>query len=77
MTVYLDCCATTDVDPAVRTAVIHYMVEDYGNEGSRTHAFGVRARDAVQQARAQVAAVVDARTDEVVFTGCRSSTDDI
>lgn len=68
MPIYLDCNATTDVDPAVRSAVLHYMVEDYGNAGSRTHAFGLRAREAVQQARAQVAAVVSARVDEVVFT---------
>jgi cysteine desulfurase len=68
MTIYLDCNATTDVDPAVRTAVLHYMVDDYGNAASRTHAFGTRAREATQRARAQVAAVVDARVDEVVFT---------
>jgi cysteine desulfurase len=68
MTIYLDCNATTDVDPVVRRAVLRYMEEDYGNAGSRTHAFGVRARDAVQLARARVAAVVRADIDEVVFT---------
>ena len=66
--IYLDCNASTPLDPAVRKVLLHFLDEDYGNEGSRTHAFGARAKQAVQRARDQVAAVVGARRDEVLFT---------
>ena len=66
--VYLDCNATTPLDPAVRKVLLHFLDEDFGNEGSRTHAFGARAKQAVQRARDQVAAVVGAKRDEVIFT---------
>lgn len=65
---YLDCNATTPLDPAVRRVLLHHLDEDFGNEGSRTHEYGTRAKQAVQRARDQVAAVVDARRDEVIFT---------
>ena len=66
--VYLDCNATTPVEPAVAELVLRFLREEYGNEGSRTHGFGARAKQAVQRARDQVAAVVGAQRDEVVFT---------
>lgn len=66
--VYLDCNATTPLDPAVREVLFHYLTEEYGNEGSRTHEYGARAKQAVQKARDQVAAVVGAKRDEVIFT---------
>ena len=65
--IYLDCNATTPMDPAVRKVVLGWL-GDVGNAGSRTHEYGLRARKAVEQARDQVAAVVDARPDEIVFT---------
>lgn len=68
MPVYLDCNATTPLDPTVRKILLRFLDEDYGNEGSRTHVFGARAKHAVQLARDQVAAVVGARRDEVIFT---------
>ncbi len=68
MTVYLDCAATTPIEPEVRDLVLYYMVEEFGNAGSRTHDFGARAKQAVERAREQVAAVVGAKRDEVVFT---------
>lgn len=68
MAVYLDCNATTPIDPRVRDAVILYMTEEFGNAGSRTHQFGQRANAAVQHARDQVASVVNASRDEIVFT---------
>lgn len=67
-TVYLDCNATTPLDPQVREVMLHYLTEDFGNEGSRTHEFGTRAKQAVRKARDQVAAVVAAKRDEVTFT---------
>jgi cysteine desulfurase len=68
MPVYLDCNATTPLAPEVRQVLLRYLDEDFGNEGSRTHDFGARAKQAVQRARDQVAAVVGAQRDEVVFT---------
>jgi len=68
MPIYLDCAATTPIDPRVRDIVVRYMDADFGNSGSRTHDFGVRARRAVERARDQVAAVVGATRGEVVFT---------
>ena len=66
--VYLDCNATSPLEPAIREAVTHWLTEEIGNAGSRTHEYGTRAKHAVQQARGQVASVVDAKSDEVVFT---------
>lgn len=68
MPTYLDCNATTPMEPEVRDVVLHYMAEEFGNAGSRTHEFGARAQQAVQRARDQVAGVVGAKRDEVVFT---------
>ncbi len=66
--VYLDCNATTPMDPRVLTVVQRFFAEEYGNAGSRTHEFGVRAKKAVESARRQVAAVVEAQPEEVCFT---------
>lgn len=68
MTIYLDCNATTPMDPVVSDLVRQYMEEEYGNSGSRTHEFGVVAKSAVETARQQVADVVDVQKDEVIFT---------
>ena len=67
-TVYLDCASTTPLDPRVREVVQHFLDEEYGNSGSRSHEFGLRARRAVEKARDQVAAVVGAGRGDVVFT---------
>ncbi len=66
--VYLDCNATTPLEPEVKEILLHYLVKEFGNEGSRTHEFGARAKQAVQRARDQVAKVVLAKRDEVIFT---------
>lgn len=66
--VYLDCNATAPIEPAAREAVMQWLTEELGNAGSRTHEYGLRAKKAVQDARAHVAAVVDAAADEVIFT---------
>src|SRR5262245_29647147 len=68
MTVYLDCNATAPVEPAVADELLRYTVEEFGNAGSRTHEFGARAKRRVNEAREQVAAVVEASPDEVIFT---------
>ncbi|HOW74479.1 MAG TPA: cysteine desulfurase DndA [Candidatus Competibacteraceae bacterium] len=66
--IYLDCNATTPLEPEVRDILLRFLTEKFGNEGSRTHEYGARAKQAVQKARDQVAAVVAARRDEVIFT---------
>ncbi len=66
--IYLDCNATTPLDPEVREVLLYYYGDGYGNEGSRTHEFGTRAKQAVQKARDQIAAVVAAQRDEIIFT---------
>lgn len=68
MPIYLDHAATTPLDPRVRAEMARYLDDDFGNAGSRTHEWGLRARAAVEQARDRVAAVVAARRGDVVFT---------
>ena len=75
--VYLDCNATAPVEPAVRDAVVSWITDELGNAGSRTHEFGVRAKRAVQVARGQVAAVVDASSEEVIFTSGATESNNI
>ena len=65
---YLDCSATAPLEPEVRNAMLPYLNEEFGNSGSRTHEFGVRANRAVEKARRQVAEVVASDPGEVIFT---------
>ena len=66
--VYLDCNATAPLEPNVRDAVMHWLAEEIGNAGSRTHTYGSQAKRAVQHAREQIAAIVETSADEIVFT---------
>ena len=68
MPAYLDHNATTPLAPEVRAIMLRYFDDEYGNAASRTHEYGLRAKQAVQVAREQVAAVVMADATEVVFT---------
>ncbi|MBA4304657.1 MAG: IscS subfamily cysteine desulfurase [Sphingobacteriaceae bacterium] len=65
---YLDYNATTPVDPAVLEAMLPWFSADFGNAGSRTHAWGWRAEQAVKQAREQLRSSLNASTGEIVFT---------
>lgn len=77
MPVYLDCNATTPIEPAVMDVMMRYLGEEYGNAGSRTHEFGVRAKQAVERAREQVAAVVVAQREDVIFTSGATESNNI
>ena len=77
MTTYLDCNATTPIEPRVLDVVIKYMRDEYGNAGSRTHEFGTRAQQAVQMARVQVADVVGASKEEIIFTSGATESNNI
>ncbi|MER5991559.1 cysteine desulfurase DndA [Streptomyces viridosporus] len=74
---YLDVAATTRVDPRVAEVVLHWMTEDFGNAGSRTHEYGARAKKAVQQARSFLADTVGAKTEEVIFTSGATESNNI
>ena len=75
--VYLDCNATTPMEPAVRNVLVHWLTDEVGNAGSRTHEYGLRAKRAVGHAREQVAAVVGAKEDEVLFTSGATESNNI
>jgi len=77
MTVYLDCNATTPIDPRVSEFVIRFLKDDFGNAGSRTHEFGTSAKQALERAREQVARPVDARLEEVIFTSGATESNNI
>jgi cysteine desulfurase len=66
--VYLDYSATTPVDPRVAQKMIPYLTEFFGNPASRSHAFGWKAEEAVEEARANVAALLGADPKEIVWT---------
>lgn len=74
---YLDVAATTRVDPRVADVVLHWMTEDFGNAGSRTHEYGTRAKKAVQEARTFLAGTVGAKTEEVIFTSGATESNNI
>jgi cysteine desulfurase len=75
--IYLDCNATSPMEPAVQKLVTRFTIEEYGNAGSRTHEYGNRAKQAVQQARDQVASALRVERDEVIFTSGATESDNL
>ena len=66
--VYLDYQATTPCDTRVLEAMLPWFTEKFGNPGSVTHAYGREAAEAVERARAELAALIHAEPREIVFT---------
>jgi cysteine desulfurase len=66
--IYLDYSATTPVDPRVAEKMIPYITEHFGNPASRSHPFGWTAEQAVEEARDEVAKLVNADPREIVWT---------
>ncbi|MGA0993370.1 MAG: IscS subfamily cysteine desulfurase [Burkholderiaceae bacterium] len=66
--IYLDYSSTTPIDQRVVDQMIPYLREEFGNPASRSHSFGWRAEEAVENARRQVAALVNADAKEIVWT---------
>ncbi|MBZ0207874.1 MAG: cysteine desulfurase [Flavobacteriales bacterium] len=74
--IYFDNAATTQIDPEVIDAMLPYMREHYGNP-SAVHAFGREARAGIEQARRQVAALINCAPGEIVFTSCGTEADNM
>jgi cysteine desulfurase len=66
--IYLDYSATTPVDPRVAEKMIPYLTELFGNPASRSHSYGWTAEKAVEEAREDVAALVNADPKEIIWT---------
>jgi len=77
MPIYMDHHATTPIDERVLEAMLPYFGDRFGNAASRTHAHGKMARDAVEHGRAQVAGLIGAKPDEVIFTSGATESDNL
>ena len=73
----MDHHATTPVDPAVLEAMLPYFSEEFGNAASRSHAYGWRAEEAVEQARESIASLVHANPREIVLTSGATEADNL
>jgi len=74
--IYLDYAATTPLDPRVLEAMMPYLTEKFGNPNS-IHAFGREARKAVDEAREKIAALLNCRPSELVFTSGGTESDNL
>ena len=75
--VYLDYAATCPVDQRVAEKMIPYLTETFGNPASSSHAFGWTAEEAVEKARADIAALINADAKEIVFTSGATESDNL
>jgi cysteine desulfurase len=74
--IYMDHSATTQVDPAVREAMLPYFSEKFGNPSS-LYTIGREARRAIEEARQKVADLVGAKKEEIIFTGSGTESDNL
>ena len=75
--IYLDYSATTPVDPRVAEKMIPWLTENFGNPASRSHGYGWEAEEAVENARAEVAKLVNCDPKEIVWTSGATESDNL
>jgi cysteine desulfurase len=74
---YLDCNATSPIEPEVLDLILYFTRKEYGNAGSQSHDYGAKAKRAVNVAREQIAGLIDCNPVEVLFTSGATESDNL